>query len=79
MSSFSFGREIINHLNDDDDNNNNNPHRRRQQENNSTNPEIINKKQSMFWKYVNVIGETIPPARSGAASVIVDDKLYIFG
>lgn len=36
------------------------------------------KRHSMTWSLVNSSG-AIPPARSGAASVVVGDKLYMFG
>jgi hypothetical protein len=35
-------------------------------------------RQSLTWALVNSSG-TIPPARSGAASVVVGNKLYMFG
>ena len=35
-------------------------------------------RHAMTWKMMNVSG-IVPPARSGAASVIVGSKLYMFG
>lgn len=48
--------------------------------NNSNDNEISSDsmRHSLTWKLINVSG-IVPPARSGAASVIVGSKLYMFG
>jgi len=48
--------------------------------NRSSNPRFRRDKQSFKWSRVILASESIlPPPRSGAASVVVKGKLYMFG
>jgi len=76
------GRRIISNHNDNDNNHNRHNHRMMEEEQEQQDESTLSNdlsKQSLTWSIVNPVGTIQPPPRSGAASVVVRDRLYMFG